>query len=145
MVSVTHTALPAPGGAHGPHDTCPTTRVPCEAPPPSEVPGASPARASARTAPPAGSGTSLGRCGCGRDAGGGGPVATEGGAETAGQDLWADVPHRLWLPHPPRTDPGARLGQEPALPHLGGFAQAEVAAAVAASRAGSFGDAVARR
>src|SRR2546429_9355266 len=113
MVSFTHTELPAPGGAHGPYDTRSPTRVPREAPPPSAGPRASPARARSRTAPPAGSGTSPGRCGRGRDGGGGGPVATAGGEDTAGQDLWADVPHRLWLPHPPRTDPGARLGPAP--------------------------------
>ena len=100
--------------------------------------------ARARPAPPAGAGTSRGRGGCGRDAGGGGPVATAGGADTAGPDRWAEVPHRRGLPHPPRTAPGARLGPAPARPPRGGLAHAEGAAAVAAPRAGSCGDAVAR-
>jgi hypothetical protein len=37
-------------------------------------------------------------------------MATEGGEETAGPELRADVPPHLWRSHPPRTDPGARLG-----------------------------------
>src|SRR5215475_11993633 len=138
-----HTELPTIGGAHGPHDTRPTTRVSREATTPPEVSRPSPARASSRAATPAGHGTSPGRCGRGEDGGGGGPMATEGGEETAGQDLRADVPHHLWLSHPPRTDPGARVGQEPPLPDSGRPPQAEVAAAVAAPRAGSPGDPVA--
>src|SRR6266850_412020 len=96
-----HTRSYTTGGAYGAHDTHPTTRVPREAPPLSEVPRTSPARASSCPALAGSHGTSPERLGPARDAGGGGPVATEEGGETLGQDLWADVPSRVWLPHPP--------------------------------------------
>jgi hypothetical protein len=117
-------------GAHGAHDTRPITRISREPMPLAEVAQASPA-------PSGGPGTSL-RFGLTRDGGGGGPVATEDG-KTGRQDFWPDVPRRHWLPHPPRTDPGAEPGQEHGLPDPGRPAQAEVAAAVAASRAGPPG------
>jgi hypothetical protein len=56
-------------------------------------------------------------------------VVTEGGEETAGQDLWAALPHRFGLPHPPdltHVSPGT--GTCP--PTSWGFAEAEVAACV---------------
>ena len=68
-----------------------------------------------------------------------GPGATEDGRETVEQDLWADAPHHVWLPHPPRTEPGTKLGQEQAPEDTECSAQAGVAAAVAAPRAGPPG------
>src|SRR5215217_4197440 len=101
MVSSTHTTSYTTGGTYGTHDTCPTTRITRETTPLAEVSRASPARASLRPAFSGGPGTNSGRFGPANHGGSGGPVAIEEGGETVGQDLWADVPHRVWLPHPP--------------------------------------------